>query len=433
MPQQFAGNFAVLARPGDDRPAMKLGEMLIEDGRLHEGQLVAALAQQSRDGGRIGTILYEQDLVDLDTLTVYLGLELGIPIATGAMLERAKKSAVRLLTPAQAFRYRCVPLMIQDHQLIVAVENPHELDTLDAIVEVTGYRVIPRVAPEIRIFYYLERYYGVPRPARYLRFGDKPRGDGPTAGNLPAPPLPGLPPVAKGPGPVAPQLHLRRAKTPEPVEDGEALELEAEDLIVALEADEAARAETAPIASAAVASAPAPSTTPAVSDYQPLAASAALALIASADDRGDVADALMGFAAGMFELAVLFIVRDNMAFGWRIAGAAPGRAHVDHVLIPLELPSLLHGIGQGETTLVSGALPPSPLHAHMFKVLGVAEPGHATAVAVSLGKRVVNILYGHRRERALTDDEVRAVQATCDAVAAAYARLIAVRKRPATA
>ena len=38
---------------------MKLGEMLVRDGRLTEAQLEAALKYQARDGGRIGTVLFE--------------------------------------------------------------------------------------------------------------------------------------------------------------------------------------------------------------------------------------------------------------------------------------------------------------------------------------------------------------------------------------
>src|SRR5215470_15803831 len=138
---------------------MKLGEMLVRDGRLSEAQLESALKYQARDGGRIGTVLFELGLIDLDALTVYLGLELGIPIATGAMFERAKRSAVRLLNSEQAQRFKCVPLIVQDRQLIAAVEDPHDFDNIDALAYLTGYRVIPRVAPEIRIYYYVERYY----------------------------------------------------------------------------------------------------------------------------------------------------------------------------------------------------------------------------------------------------------------------------------
>ena len=70
--------------------------MLLRDGRLTEAQLMQALTAQANDGGRLGTVLFEHGFVDLEALTVYLGLELGIPIATGAMIERAKRAAVRL-------------------------------------------------------------------------------------------------------------------------------------------------------------------------------------------------------------------------------------------------------------------------------------------------------------------------------------------------
>src|SRR5262245_26969425 len=182
---------------------MRLGEMLVRDGRLTEPQLKQALLYQAKDGGRLGTVLVEHGLVDLEALTVYLGLELGIPIATGAMLERAKRAAVRLLQPAQAFKHKCVPLVVQDRQLITAIEDPHDFGTLEALNQITGYRVLPRVTPELRIYYYIERYYGVARPARFMKFGDTPRGtDHAGAPGLPSPPLPGLPPVPAAP--VAP-------------------------------------------------------------------------------------------------------------------------------------------------------------------------------------------------------------------------------------
>src|SRR4029079_18160174 len=94
-----------------------------------------------------------------------------------AMLERAKRAAVRLLQPAQAFKHKCVPLVVQDRQLIAAIDDPHDFPILDALTSITGYRVLPRVAPELRIYYYIERYYGVTRPSRVLQFTDAPRRD----------------------------------------------------------------------------------------------------------------------------------------------------------------------------------------------------------------------------------------------------------------
>src|SRR5580692_2804703 len=209
---------------------MKLGEMLVRDGRLTEPQLVASLAAQARDGGRLGTVLFELGLVDLDALTVYLGLELGIPIATGAMLERSKLPARKLLQPAQAFKFKCVPIVVQDRQLIAAVEDPHDFATLETLTRQTGYRVLPRVAPEVRIYYYIEQYYRVARPARFIKFGDSPRGDASTSDPaLPSPPLPGLPPATAAPvSAPGPRPRLRSAKVAQMFDESESLELDAE-------------------------------------------------------------------------------------------------------------------------------------------------------------------------------------------------------------
>src|SRR5947207_12764554 len=132
---------------------MKLGAMLVRYGRLTPAQIEGAVAQQARVGGRLGTVLVEMRLLDADTLTVYLGLELGIPIATRAAMERAKRAAVRLLTPELAERFLCVPLVLQDRQLIAAIRDPHDLLALDELATATGCRVIPRVAPEVRLYY----------------------------------------------------------------------------------------------------------------------------------------------------------------------------------------------------------------------------------------------------------------------------------------
>jgi hypothetical protein len=46
---------------------------------------------------------------------------------------------------------------------------------------------------------------------------------------------------------------------------------------------------------------------------------------------------------------------------------------------------------------------------------------------VLIGKRIVNVLYGHGRE--LTDQQIEEMREVCSAAAAAYARLIAVQKK----
>jgi hypothetical protein len=408
---------------------MKLGEMLVRDGRLTDAQLQSALAQQGRDGGRLGTVMFEMGLVDLDALTVYLGLELAIPIATGAMLERAKRSAVRLLTPQMAFRYKVVPLLDQHRQLIAAVEDPHDLDALDAILEETGHRVLPRVAPEIRIYYYIERYYGTPRPSRFVRFGDSPRGDQKPSFGLPNPPLPGLPPIASQPvAAPGPSPTLRRASTEPDAPKVQVLESEAEDLVITLESNDAEPAEQAPMGRPAEPQRRRRNST-INTVYGPISASVAIEQMERCDDRSAISDALLSFATSMFDAAILFLVRDNLALGWKASGDVQGRTFVDHLLIPLDAPSMFQTAIRAESHIFDGEPTPCTIHDYLYKVLGCEPPRRATAVVATIGSRPVNVLYGHRTTRPdLTTDEKFDIARVCTATVAAYARLIASAK-----
>ncbi len=438
-------------------PRMKLGEMLVRDGRVTETQLRDALDRQRRDGGRLGTVLCEMGVVDLETLTVYLGLELGIPIATGATLERAKKHAVRLLTPQQALRSRCIPIIVQDRQLIAAIDDPHDLVGLDELARATSYRIIPRVAPEIRIFYYLERYYGVPRPERFRAFGDTPRGNSRPTTDLPAPPLPGLPPPVDAPISAPTPAPVLRARPPKIKSDAhKALEIEAEDLLTELEADDTARAEAAANARAAeerarqanaqrsaaasdddeevarhLTEATAPGELERARPVEPMALEDAILHMRQAEQRGDVAHAIMAYAASVFDIAALCVVRDNMAFGWMARGGHVDNERIEALLIPLDTPSMFQTALQRDTAVLHEAPVPATLHSYLYKVLRCEEPHRATVAVVQIGRRVVNILYGHRVAYPdLSPIDLDSLDQVCAAATEAYVRLIARNKKP---
>lgn len=444
---------------------MKLGEMLVRDGRLTEEQLKRALDRQAQGGGRLGTVMVEMGLLDIDLLTVYLGLELSIPIATGATLERAKRTAVRLLTPAQARHFRCIPLIVQDRQLLAAMDDPYDIEALDELYRLTGYRIIPRVAPEIRIFYYLERYYGVPRPARFSVFGDTVRGrtSSRDSANLPPPPLPGLPPRTESPAPQPRPVSVEVSGQPahQPAHqfdntdeasdavpettqgsdqsgpaspEGEALTSEAENLVSALDADKTARADTAPphpeSESDQLMDAPVSREQREQEVFEPLQLGQAIEVMKGAARRGDVADAIMSYAVGLFDVTALCVVRDNMAFGWKAHGPGVDRSRMEALLIPLDAPSMFQIATHGEDGFFHDVPVPGTLHTYLYRVLECAPPPWATVAVISIGKRVVNLLYGHRLDREdLSDDELAGLRQACRAASAAYVHLIAASKR----
>jgi len=208
-----------------------------------------------------------------------------------------------------------------------------------------------------------------------------------------------------------------------------AYELEAEDLIDTLDADDAAPAEAAPSAVPLQASALLSGKFPAIQipAPAPLAADAALRELASAADRNRIVEILLGYAAETFDAAVVFAVRDNFAFGWRAIGDLPGIAHVEHVLIPLEAPSVVQAAIASENQVFHGPLAPSTVNSYLYKVLGCAEPPVVTAGAITIGKRVVNVLYGHAPW--LSPLQLSVLSQICQSAAGAYARLIAGQKK----
>jgi len=435
---------------------MKLGEMLVRDGRLNADDLDRVIARQIQEGGRIGSLLVAEQLISAETLTVYLGLELGIPIATGATFERCKRSAVRLLSPEQAARFRCIPIVIQGQTLIVAVDDPHDMQVLDEISMATGYRVIPRVAPEIRVHYYLERFYGIPQPERFASLPDM-RGDTSPESqdhSLPAPPLPGLPPQVAEPliAPTpAPPIRSRRTSEPPPpiptaqvstpssgipshvnpaeTEEHEALELDAADLVEELENDEEELAEKAaqkkqpndPVTGESV-----------VLDEVPdaLSCDAAITIISETTRRGDIADAMLGYAASIFDLATLLLVRDDMAFGWKGFGPGIDSDRIETLLMPLEPPSMLRVALENDDKQFRGRAFPSTLHSHWFRILRSGVPNYSVVSVCTIGKRVVNLLYGHKSDGSdISDEEMSDLTSVMRSAGDAYVRLISKSKK----
>ena len=420
--------------------------MLIQDGRITEAQLAECLARQAHDGGRLGTVMVEMGFIDLDTLTVYLGLELGIPIATRSTLDRAKRAAVRLLTPEQALLFRCIPVLVQDRQLVAAVDDPLDMAAMDQLSRLTGYRVLPRVAPELRIFYYLELYYGIPRPMRYASIRDDSMDTGMMRAELrglPAPPLPGLPPRTDSPvQPPLPQFRPTVAGSAIPAAPLEferstahqALESEADELVSALDSDQTASAKVVPLSEPdreAMSRAATLEIEP-LEVYTPCTLEAALARIQAATQRGEVADAILSHAMSLFEVSVLCIVRDNMAFGWKAFGPDLDRDRVEALLIPLEASSLFQ-IAIHNNGLYHAVPLPGTLNSYLYRVLRCQAPTMATAVVISIGDRVVNVLYGHRSDQVvLQEHEQQGLQRIATATAEAYVRLIAASKKSST-
>jgi len=148
---------------------MKLGEILIERGVISEDQLELALTAQLFFGGHLGTSLIELNLVDEEALGDALSLSTGVPYAPRHFLANIDPAAIKTVPKKIAEEYRVVPFKLDGKSVHLAFLNPRDLQALDALRFATGRGIVAWIAPEVRIFQALEKYYGVQRRARYVK------------------------------------------------------------------------------------------------------------------------------------------------------------------------------------------------------------------------------------------------------------------------
>ena len=157
---------------------MKLGEILIKKGVLTEAQLELALQSQLIFGGHLGTSLIETGMLDEDTLGEVLASFSGVPYAARHLLAHIRPAAIKAVPRKIAEEYRVVPIRLEGTSVHLAFVNPRDLGALDALKFATGRNVVAWIAPEVRIYQALEKYYGVARRARYIKLDcrlDEPR------------------------------------------------------------------------------------------------------------------------------------------------------------------------------------------------------------------------------------------------------------------
>jgi hypothetical protein len=149
--------------------AEKLGALLVRKGLITQAQLDEALKAQLIYGGRLGTNLVELDIIDIDTLAMVLGEQSRYPIAQEADFAAVTDATLALLPAALAEKHQAFPLGQEGRRLKVAMVNPMELRDTDALSFATGLRIVPYVAPELRVFHFQAQRYDLKRESRYIR------------------------------------------------------------------------------------------------------------------------------------------------------------------------------------------------------------------------------------------------------------------------
>jgi type IV pilus assembly protein PilB len=148
---------------------MRIGELLVQLGRIQPAQLQAALAHQRQWGGRIGGALVHLGFLPEPAFLDALGRQLGVPFVE--IGDREIPPKVLSLVPRKlAQSRRVLPLELAANgrrgALVVALGDPSDLSVIDELTFVTGLEVKPMLAGELDLDRALERHLGIPPPPR---------------------------------------------------------------------------------------------------------------------------------------------------------------------------------------------------------------------------------------------------------------------------
>ncbi len=139
---------------------MRLGEILIERKLITPDDLARALdIQKERGGEKLGKIMVDLGFIAMRDLLSALAEQLQVPVLT---LEGPPAVSPELETLAPRFlrQFRCLPVAMHDHTVTLAMADPLDFETRNAVESSTGLTVLAGIALEQEILDAIDRYYG---------------------------------------------------------------------------------------------------------------------------------------------------------------------------------------------------------------------------------------------------------------------------------
>ena len=138
--------------------ANRLGELLVRNELISDEQLAKAVAEQKKEGIRLGAALIKLGYVQENDLASFLSKHYGVPSIN--LAEFDVDPAVISLIPAEvAQKYQLVPINRAGATLIVAMTDPSNIFAIDDIKFMTGFNVEVVVAAEAAIKDAIDSYY----------------------------------------------------------------------------------------------------------------------------------------------------------------------------------------------------------------------------------------------------------------------------------
>lgn len=136
----------------------KLGDMLLEIGKITPVQLDRELKRQKASGKRLGEMFVEDQIITEDELLDILESQLGIKrvnLENYAIDENIVKSIPEVL----ARKYLMVPVSFRNNKVDVVMSDPLNIFALDDVQISSGFEANPLIASKEEIIKAIDKYY----------------------------------------------------------------------------------------------------------------------------------------------------------------------------------------------------------------------------------------------------------------------------------
>ena len=135
-------------------------EIVQETGLITETQADHVRDLNQRDGRNIVTILDEEQLVDPERLALVASLHLGVPFVN-LKAQQAEEGAIEALQEWVCRKYGVIPLSVNNGALLVAMEDPTDLQTIDDLSSISKRRIEASLAFARDIHEAIDRNYRI--------------------------------------------------------------------------------------------------------------------------------------------------------------------------------------------------------------------------------------------------------------------------------
>jgi len=153
----------------------RLGEILLERGKIEVEDIERALELQLERGDKIGKILVDMGTVAHRDVLAALSDQLDVPLVA---VDGAPPSAPEIEGLSNRFLRQCraIPVALADNVLTIAMADPLDFETIAAVRSFSGLQVRSALAAEQEILDAIDRNYGESEQRTYAEGDDEQAG-----------------------------------------------------------------------------------------------------------------------------------------------------------------------------------------------------------------------------------------------------------------